>query len=79
MGKRIEKLEKIKDGKAVPSAKVLRTLREIKDLDRNPLAHPECTLDMIEAKALFDLSGIAIHAMFRDLNRVSKANENGGN
>jgi hypothetical protein len=73
MAKAIEALEAKADpeGPLTPSKKVLRTLREIKDLDRNPLAHPEATLDMIEAKALFDLAGIAIVCMFRGLNKLN--------
>jgi hypothetical protein len=69
MGEALAALDKRqKDGpQPTPSKKTLRTLREIKDLDRNPLAHPQDTLDMTEAKALFDLAGIVIAAMLREI------------
>ncbi|MEE1611858.1 hypothetical protein [Microvirga sp. CF3016] len=75
MGDAIRALEAKVDpeGPLSPSRKVLRTLREIKDLDRNPLAHPDATLDMIEAKALFDLAGIAIVSMLRGMYNLERA------
>lgn len=69
MGPLLAKLEKAQEAGALPrpDPRTLRTLREIKDLDRNPLAHPDATLDMLDAKALFELAGIAISRMLRDI------------
>ncbi len=69
MGTLVETLEQAskKKGAARPDQRTIRTLREIKDLDRNPLAHPEATLDMLSAKALFELAGIAIWRMLKEI------------
>lgn len=64
-----------KKGATVPDKKTIRTLREIKDLDRNPLAHPEATLDMLSAKALFELAGIAIWRMLSEIQQHQKGAE----
>lgn len=64
---KLEKQEAEASGLPRPDPRTLRTLREIKDLDRNPLAHPDATLDMLDAKALFELAGIAISRMLRDM------------
>lgn len=51
----------------VPDPKTLRTIREIEDLDRNPLMHPRESLDSNEAAILFNLTTSAIMAMAREL------------
>jgi len=69
MGTLLDQLDALakKGASPLPEPKTLRTLREIKDLDRNPLAHPEATLDMLSAKALFELAGVAIMRMLVEI------------
>ncbi|WP_376988336.1 hypothetical protein [Bosea sp. R86505] len=76
MGYLVPQLEEASKAKGVehPDQRTVITLREIKDLDRNPLAHPEATLDMVSAKALFELAGIAI---WRMLNEIDQHGSNG--
>src|SRR5205809_3954280 len=42
---------------------LVATLKQIKDLHRNPIIHPEETLDMIEAQMLMGIMQSAIFAM----------------
>ncbi len=50
-------------------SKVTAALDQIRDLHRNPLMHPEDTLTLPEADALFGLAEAAIVAIIRDLQR----------
>ncbi len=59
-------LKKMQDAK-LGNAKVLAALQQIKDLHRNPLAHPEETLNLEEAVGLFGISQSAINAMLKDI------------
>jgi hypothetical protein len=61
MGDYIAALEKI------PAVKpeMLAVIRDIKNLRRNPLMHPEHILDISDAVAVFDVSKSAISAMVR--------------
>lgn len=59
MGKYIEALEKIRG----VDPKILAVLKQIKDLHRNPIAHPEAVLDMEEATALLGIVQSAITTM----------------
>ena len=59
MGRYIEALEKTH--KVDP--KILAVLRQIKDLHRNPIAHPEAVLNMEEATALLGIVQSAITTM----------------
>jgi hypothetical protein len=53
--------------KKLGNAKVLATLQQIKDLHRNPLAHPEETLTLDEAVGLFGIVQSAINAMLKEI------------
>ena len=44
---------------------LVATLKQIKDLHRNPVVHPEETLDMIEAQMLMGIMQSAIFAMMQ--------------
>lgn len=53
--------------KGYGSAKVRAVLQQIKDLHRNPLAHPDVTLEVDEASLLFGICQSAIAAMLREI------------
>ncbi|MGA2865650.1 MAG: hypothetical protein ABSF95_14350 [Verrucomicrobiota bacterium] len=65
MGKYIEALEKVKG----VDPKILAVLKQIKDLHRNPIAHPEAVLDMEEATALLGIVQSAITSMLSVVKR----------
>jgi len=46
---------------------LLASLQQIKDLHRNPLAHPEETLTLEEAVGLFGIVQSAINAMLKEI------------
>lgn len=48
-------------------ARITAALRQLKDLHRNPVVHPEVTLDMDEALALWQVAPGAIIAIAREL------------
>lgn len=50
-----------------PSKKSIRHLRQIKDLDRNPLMHPEDILSINEAFTLFNMGLTTITSMVQEL------------
>lgn len=71
----LEPLEKLKEDKAaqssvLPSPKTLRTLDQIRDLDRNPVVHPRESLSPAEARALFDLASSAIIYMLSEMKEI---------
>jgi hypothetical protein len=47
------------------ASELVATLKQIKDLHRNPIIHPEETLDMIEAQMLTGIMQSAIFAMIQ--------------
>lgn len=51
----------------IGNAKVVGVLTQIKDLHRNPLMHPEETLNLQEAISLFGICQSAISAMLNDI------------
>ena len=53
--------------KGYGDVKVIATLFQIKDLHRNPLIHPQATLDLEEAIALFGICQSAISTMLKVL------------
>jgi hypothetical protein len=61
MGVYIDALEKIRE----VNPEMLEVLRNIKNLRRNPLMHPEHRLEMDDAIATFDVAKSAISAMAR--------------
>jgi hypothetical protein len=63
IGAYIRKMEELKVG----DKKVLAVLRQIKDLHRNALFHPEDTLDKEGAINLFGIVNSAISAMLREI------------
>lgn len=66
----IDAMKKLSDDKTraqKPSKKVAAMLDRIRELDRNPLMHPQDTLDSTQAETLFSLSTITIIEMTRDL------------
>lgn len=63
MGTYIHRMEKAKMG----APKVLAVLKQIKDLHRNPLAHPEETLNLQDAIGLFGIAHSAIGAMLKEI------------
>lgn len=63
MGDYISKMEQAKIG----DCKVLGVLKQVKDLHRNELMHPEVSLDMDEALGLLGIVQSAITAMLRVL------------
>lgn len=62
----------VKNG-PVPSKKVAAMLDRMRELDRNPLMHPQDTLDTTTADMLFSLSVITIVEMARDLKQLKNA------
>jgi hypothetical protein len=69
MGKYIEALEKISG----VDDKVLAVLRQIKNLHRNPIMHPEAVLDMDEALVLLGIVQSAITTMITVVKKEQKA------
>jgi len=65
----VKELQKIHDGDASvkPSARTMRCLLQMKDLDRNPLMHPRATLDETAASLLFDLGKVTIIVMAQEM------------
>ena len=63
MGSYLKKMGEVKAG----NAKVLAALQQIKDLHRNPLAHPEETLTLEEAVGLFGIVQSAVNAMVKEI------------
>lgn len=59
-------LKKMEDGN-MGSPKVRACLKQIKDLHRNPLMHPEETLSLDEAIGLFGICQSAIGAMLKEI------------
>lgn len=51
---------------------LVATLKQIKDLHRNPVVHPEETLDMIEAQMLMGIMQSAIFAMTKIVKQKQK-------
>jgi len=49
------------------NVKVVRLLEQIKDMDRNPLIHPEQALSLDEALTLWGVASGAIHAMVTEI------------
>jgi hypothetical protein len=64
-GKYISELEKLKDVSRVITGR----LREIKDLNRNPLIHPEEIVPLEEAPILFDLCNGVIYYMAEEIRK----------
>ena len=64
-----EELEKLSDGddKEAPSKRVIRSIRQIKDLDRNPIMHPRAVLSESDAMILFMVATSAISQMAKCL------------
>lgn len=54
-------------GPPKPDQKTLRSLKQIKEFDRNPLAHPRETLTLLGARKLFAISEIAILSMAEEI------------
>jgi hypothetical protein len=50
-------------------ARILAALGQIKDLQRNPIMHPEVTLDMEDALTLFNMTQGVIVAMVKDMEK----------
>ena len=67
-GKYIEALEGAK-----ANAKVIHHLTQIKDLHRNPVTHPEVTLTMPEAVALWSVCTSVIQSMVGEMEQKSAA------
>jgi hypothetical protein len=68
MGKYIEALEKLPK----VNDKVLSVLRQVKDLHRNPIMHPEAVLDMQEALILLGIIQSAITTMISFVKKEQK-------
>jgi hypothetical protein len=70
-GEYVGDLQKLADDGAslavVPEKKTIRTLDQIRDLDRNPLMHPRDVLSPSDAMVLFNLATSAIMAMAGEL------------
>lgn len=60
-----EALDKLSDGddKEAPSKRVIRSVRQIKDLDRNRIMHPRAVLEEADAMILFMVATSAIAQM----------------
>lgn len=65
MGAYVNALEEAKksEQELKPDPKTLRTVKDIKDFDRNPLMHPRAVLSDVQALSLFSLGHSAITAM----------------
>jgi hypothetical protein len=59
------------DDLSVGDQKIKATLRQIKDLHRNELMHPENSLDLDEAIALLGIAQSAIAAMLKELQTMA--------
>ncbi len=68
-----EALEKLSEGddKEAPSKRVIRSIRQIKDLDRNPIMHPRDVLGESDAMILFMVATSAIAQMAKHLRDAS--------
>ncbi len=71
--KSMTKLAEDTDRHEKPSKKVIAMLDRMREIDRNPLMHPQDTLDCTQAETLFSLSSITIVEMARDLKTKSAA------
>ncbi|WP_425407022.1 hypothetical protein [Hwanghaeella sp.] len=62
-------LDKLSEGddKEAPSKRVIRCIRQIKDLDRNPIMHPRDVLEEVDAQILFMVATSAISEMAKCL------------
>jgi hypothetical protein len=69
----IEKLEGLGVHPYKPSLKVAAMVSRMKDLDRNPLMHPQDTLDIGGADQLFNLSSITVIELAKDDLQLEKA------
>lgn len=68
MGELLVELDNFpKDKTQRPDEKTLRTIRDIKNYDRNPLMHPRETLDSTMAMGIFNLATAAIIAMTSEI------------
>jgi hypothetical protein len=63
IGVYIQKIEK----SGVGDAKVIAVLKQIKDLHRNPLMHPEETLSLQDAIGIFGIVQSAMGAMLKEI------------
>jgi len=61
--------------RANADAKTLAVLDQVRDLHRNPLAHPEVFLSMEEAQGLFNIAISAITAAVVQIEKVRKMNK----
>lgn len=68
-GKFIGALRDKKSGR-MPNARTTELLDKIRDIDRNPLVHPELSLDRDGALLVFDLCKSAISLMAMDIKNV---------
>lgn len=66
----LEKCRKTGSGET-PNSETLRLLRDVKDFDRNPIMHPNDTLNEDDAIALFHRSQGAISSMIKELTEKS--------
>lgn len=65
--------EKISDGEKM-SPKISSMIDRIREIERNPLMHPEDVLNLDSADTLFSLSWIVISEMAKDIKERQKAN-----
>jgi hypothetical protein len=56
-----------KDVKPLPSKRIIRSIRQIKDLDRNPLMHPRVSLNETDARITYHIAISAIGEMAKEL------------
>lgn len=66
---------KVMEKSNVGSPKVVATLKQIKDLHRNPLMHPEESLTVTEAIGLVGICVSAMNAMLKEIPSPSPATE----
>jgi hypothetical protein len=73
----LEELAKEKDGKKPkhPSAKVAAMLDRMREIDRNPLMHPDESLDEAGADSLFKLGIVTIAEIAKDMRDMAEQPE----
>lgn len=67
-----------KGGKGLNLGKIVSLLDRIREVDRNPLMHPDDTLDSVDAETLFSLSAIVIAEIARELSVPDARPESSG-
>lgn len=75
--KALNELKAKSEKNSFPSPKAIAMLDRIRELDRNPLMHPQDTLNEITAESLFSITAVTITELARDIKNFHKQRRNG--